>query len=319
VKLDSSPSNALPGSKLNEADYTKFTQVCKKLQEEALYIINEALQTSDVRIHSVTSRIKTFKSFAEKAERKQVTDPYAEIQDVVGIRIVCLFLSDIPRIGKLLENAFEVIEQDDKIDGGEASSFGYMSFHFTVRMKDSYTGPRYKHIGDQPFEIQVRTIAMNAWAATSHYLDYKSEIDVPSELRRDFFALSGLFYVADRHFEMFFNSKKATIAGITETLERAKPNWDQELNLDSLTAYLASSFPERKQPSGSDVSQLLGDLSSSGITNIKDVKSMVDKNFKWFEGREMRKPPHREKNRKFASVGVVRIILQERYDPQTSS
>ncbi|MBI4489516.1 MAG: hypothetical protein HY694_10565 [Deltaproteobacteria bacterium] len=53
-----------------------------------------------------------------------------------------------------------------------------------------------------PFEIQIRTIAQDAWASISHYLDYKKESDIPAQLRRDFYALSGLFYVADRHFAM---------------------------------------------------------------------------------------------------------------------
>lgn len=43
---------------------------------------------------------------------------------------------------------------------------------------------------------------LNAWASISHYLGYKKESDIPAELRRDFNALSGLFYVADTHFAM---------------------------------------------------------------------------------------------------------------------
>jgi GTP pyrophosphokinase len=237
----------------------------------------------------------------------------------LGSDVVCLFISDIQKIGRLIDNAFDVLEQDNKIDGGDVSSFGYMSFHFIAKMKESYSGPRYKDIRDQVFEIQVRTIAMDAWAATSHYLDYKNEIDVPSDLRRDFYALSGLFYVADRHFEMFFNSKKAAIAEFTETIEKKAPNWDQELNLDSLTAYLTTSFPDRKKPSGSDVSALLDDLNQAGISNIKEVKAIVDKNFQWFEVREKSNPPSGSsrksgKERRFAAVGVVRIILNERPD-----
>jgi len=51
---------------------------------------------------------------------------------------------------------------------------------------------------------------MHAWSIISHYLDYKTPNAVPSELKRDFNALSGLFYVADQHFEMFFKSSKAS-------------------------------------------------------------------------------------------------------------
>ena len=54
----------------------------------------------------------------------------------------------------------------------------------------------------KPFEIQVRTIAQDAWASVSYHLDYKKEETIPVELRRDFYALSGLFYIADQHFKI---------------------------------------------------------------------------------------------------------------------
>jgi len=47
---------------------------------------------------------------------------------------------------------------------------------------------------------------MDAWATVSHYLDYKTDADVPLGLRKDFQALSGLFYLADTHFEMFYGA-----------------------------------------------------------------------------------------------------------------
>ena len=69
-------------------------------------------------------------------------------------------------------------------------------FTLVAIMRAEYSGPRYDNIAVLPFEIQVRTIAMDAWANVSHHLDYKSDKDVPAELRKDFYALSGLFYLA---------------------------------------------------------------------------------------------------------------------------
>jgi putative GTP pyrophosphokinase len=246
------------------AEYKSRIPLWRELLREALFIVNDSLKSSEVRVHSVTSRTKMFRSFSEKAERKQLTDPFSQIHDVVGIRIVCVFISDIERITASIKDAFEVLEQDNKVDGVDVSSFGYMSFHLVVQMKKTYFGPRYKDIGEMPFEIQIRTIAMDAWAAASHYLDYKSEVDVPSDLRRDFYALSGLFYVADRHFEMFFKSKQDTIAEISESFDQPRENLIKELNLDSLTAYLKSRFADRLQDDATDISQLLYELIGAG-------------------------------------------------------
>jgi len=240
-----------------------------------------------------------------------MVNPFDQIRDAVGIRIVCLFISDIQRIVRMMGDAFEVLDQDNKVDGVDVSSFGYMSFHLIVRMKDSYSGPRYRDIGQMPFEIQIRTIAMDAWAAASHYLDYKSDVDVPSDLRRDFYALSGLFYVADRHFEMFFKSKHAAIAEISERFEQPTGGQVQELNLDSLAAYLQSRFADRDQDEPSDISQLLSELRAAGFNSVNDVQAMVDRNFEWFTKREEKDPPE-EGDHRFTSIGAVRIILNER-------
>src|SRR5437588_8316937 len=217
------------------------------LNTEALYIIQRAFDQTDIKLHSITSRVKELQSFLEKAQRIQANKPFEEIHDIVGVRVICLFLSDINRIGDVIRDSFLVVAEDNKIEGTDVSSFGYMSVHFIVTMKNEYAGPRYDHIVHMPFEIQVRTIAMDAWANVSHYLEYKSETDVPSDLRRDFYALSGLFYVADKHFEMFFRARRQSQQKMAELFETAIPKvTTEELNLDSLTAYLQSKFPTRR-------------------------------------------------------------------------
>ena len=137
-------------------------------------------------------------------------NPLEEINEIVGIRIICLFLSDIAKITEIIRSQFVFRSEDNKIDGKDLSSFGYMYVHFIVSMPE-YTGPRYESLHSRAFEIQVRTLAMDAWSTISHYLDYKTEADIPKELRRDFYALSGLFYVADTHFQMFFKAREQAI------------------------------------------------------------------------------------------------------------
>jgi ppGpp synthetase/RelA/SpoT-type nucleotidyltranferase len=290
--------------------------VWRQLRDEALFILERGLGLAAIKYHALNSRIKSFESFLAKKERKTLDNPFDQIRDVVGIRVVCLFLSDIQRVGDVVRRDFDVVEEDDKIEGQHVSSFGYMSFHFTAQIKGSFAGPRYDAILGIPFEIQVRTIAMDAWAATSHYLDYRTDSDVPSDLRRDFYALSGLFYVADRHFEMFFRSRQTVREEIERTLERPAPLLEQELNLDSLTAYLKSKFPDREHLNPEDVSVLLSELRGSGFRAISDVDALIKKHWDWFVPREKARPPvitsdpSGEARGPFADVGVVRIILR---------
>src|ERR1035437_1295490 len=112
-------------------------------------------------------------------------------------------------------------------------------------MKQQYAGPRYDPIAGATFEIQVRTIAMDAWANVSHYLAYKTEKDIPRDLKRDFYALSGLFYVADTHFEMFFKTREASRDQMAQEFESKTGDFKQDINLDTLASYLRAKYPDR--------------------------------------------------------------------------
>ncbi|HEV8430144.1 MAG TPA: hypothetical protein VGQ41_19740 [Pyrinomonadaceae bacterium] len=300
----------------------------EQLREEALYALESALQQAGIKYHSLPSRVKKLQSFLEKVNSREGKrpkdtqteewDPFEEIHDIVGLRVVGLYLSDLDRIAVVIRNTFQIVSEDNKIEGADVSSFGYMSVHFVTTMKQEYTGPRYDRIARMPFEIQVRTIAMDAWANVSHHLDYKNDKDVPAELRKDFYALSGLFYVADRHFEMFYSQSKQSREHMKELFENGASGDEktaQELNLDSLTAYLAAKFPDRKPLNSKQVSDLLNPLLASGFTTIGKIDEIINKGRVAFERYEQEKPPMVRKGKKnvagrFNPVGVVRITMK---------
>jgi GTP pyrophosphokinase len=183
-------------------------------------------------------------------------------------------------------------------------------------MRDEYKGPRYDAIAGMPFEIQVRTILMDAWANVSHYLDYKSDIDVPKALRRDFYALSGLFYIADSHFELFFKSSKDSSKQMTELAIEGKTSLVlQEVNLDSLRAYLRTRLLDRKHANPKAVSALVRQLSRGGFTTIQQVDAVLEKTADAFSAFEADHPPH--PSGRFSDVGVVRVsnsIIDDKYN-----
>lgn len=279
----------------------------RSLEEEARFIIGQALDGTDIKIYAIPSRVKTIQSFLDKMKRKDSKKPFEEIQDIVGLRIVCLFISDISRISDILKEYFYIISEDNKIDQTE-SSFGYLSVHFIVKLKDNCSGPRYDSIIGLPFEIQVRTLAMDAWANISHYLDYKSELDIPKELKRDFYALSGLFYVADKHFEMFFKSRERN----TRRLEELEIMPDQEINLDSFTVYLNKRLPDREHSSPDAVSEMVSELKEFGYTTIGDIERILYSTQDAFPLYEEDYPPTDSENNeiKYADVGVIRSSLK---------
>jgi len=152
---------------------------------------------------------------------------------------------------------------------------------------------------------------MDAWANISHYLSYKADTDIPKDLKRDFNALSGLFYVADTHFELFFKQSKKTQQNIEKqiklSMEDTNKTIDIEINLDSLRAYLFSKFHDRIHSDDKAISELIIELNESGIDCISQLEEMY--NFAWdiFLLYEQEYPPYG--SNKFNDVGVLRGLL----------
>lgn len=258
-----------------ESTYHSLESAFRRLSEEGMFILNTNIKKENIKIHNLTSRIKTFKSFVDKIERKEITDPFNNIHDLVGIRIVCLLRSDITKLGLLIKTHFNVLEEDNKVNGAEISAFGYQSVHFVTKIPASYNGPRYENLHDLRLEIQVRSLAMDAWASLSHYLDYKSESDVPKELRKDFFALSGLFYVADTHFEMFYTERQKSKLNAQDSIPDI-PAQGQEINLDTITAYLWKRYPDREHSKPQDYSVLISQLSAAFYLTLDTLHKALE-------------------------------------------
>jgi putative GTP pyrophosphokinase len=288
-------------------EYEAREKVYSKLCEEVKYSVEEVIRPSDIRVHAITARVKTLASLEEKAQRKLYASPLEQTPDIVGVRIVALYRSDLPRINELLCDAFTVLRQEDKVEGEEPEEFGYMSYHLEARIPSANTGPRYAGIKDITFEAQVRTVLMDAWANVSHHLAYKGDESIPPELRRDFYALSGLFYVADRHFELFLD--RAREVG-TEIRGADRNRLDQiPISLDSLEGYFAQRFVDRQHSSRHGVAELVDELQKFGYVELAALNDMLDKTSARFQELEQQHPPHGEVGRKYADVGVVRMSL----------
>ncbi len=132
-------------------------------------------------IDSVCGRLKRPASILEKAGRKQIPPEKMEeeIEDIAGIRILCQFVEDIPKVIDMIRQRKDmtVIEERDYINHTKPS--GYRSYHMIIRY------PLQTALGEKiiPAEIQIRTNAMNFWATAEHSLRYKYSGNIPQQLQ----------------------------------------------------------------------------------------------------------------------------------------
>jgi hypothetical protein len=153
---------------------------------------------------------------------------------------------------------------------------------------------------------------MNSWANISHYLDYKSDSDIPKDLKKDFYALSGLFYVADQHFELFFDRSMKKRDSIEKKFKKGGlTNLNQDINLLTLQNYLISKFPNRKHSDTGNLSKLVDELQEVGYTSIKEIDNAYSIGWDAFLAYEKDNPPSYPTDVKmYNDMGVIRGLLE---------
>jgi ppGpp synthetase/RelA/SpoT-type nucleotidyltranferase len=290
--------------------YRESFPLFEALRQEVVFILESSLTAREIKIHQVESRVKTIDSISQNVSSDKYSS-LGEVTDIVGARIICLFKSDLHNVIDIIEREFEVLSIDNKVDSAD-DVFGYMSIHVLAVMKSEYSGPRYNKIRGQIFEVQIRTLCMHAWAAISHYLDYKAEWDIPEHLRKSLNALSGLFYVADSQYEQIYNNRQDSKNIVLQ--ESKNEDSDQGINYDTVHAMLRRLFPERKEAPSVVMSNFVKELIDNGYTDISSIEADIGKSFDQIAKQE-------EQNKKsmkitrvgpyFIDVGAARIALGE--------
>jgi len=141
-------------------------------------------------VEHIKSRIKSEESALNKLEKKgydlTLFNIVNHVHDMIGIRIVCSFLSDVYDIVEMIKNSgqIKIKEERDYIKNPKKS--GYSSYHLIVLV------PIYLHdsIEYVEAEIQVRTIAMDFWASLEHKIQYKIPKDLPKKVTDELYQCS---------------------------------------------------------------------------------------------------------------------------------
>lgn len=294
---------------MNQIDKQSYEKECEKYKslganlKESLKVL---LADSEIKCLDIQYRIKKYDSFTDKIEEKKYSNPWEDVEDVCGVRIICYYLSDVKEIGKIIEKEFNIINSIDKEDNLDADRFGYRSKHYVVSVKDEWLRiPNYRNSRKLKAEIQVRTILMHAWAEIEHELCYKSEIDVPIQLRRKLNRLSALIEIADEQFEQVRNDKKVYV---DKVIPKQGEEFDlkEEMNVDTLQAFLDVYMPKRAR-SKSNAGDLLKELVGAELS-FSDILDSYKKSEKYLaEASKITRGIPRDE---WAQVGAVRLSLE---------
>ncbi|MEU1981666.1 hypothetical protein [Nocardia sp. NPDC019395] len=298
------------------AEYDKRVGQYEKLRGEVEFALGNAL--ADKKTQSISVRAKEQNSFVEKIQRKEYEDPFGEMPDIVGARIVCLFLEDIDEVESIIRETFEVKSKEDKTALSAPDTFSYRSVHFECAIKDEHSGPHYDGIKNLTFEIQVRTILQDAWAVVEHALAYKGSSSIPIELKRDFSALVGLFHLADKIFQQLRHGiEKSELDAATTVDALGDETKEVEVPIDrgTLKAYLRRIYPNRLWAKDAHYSSLVDDLAAADIRTLGQLIEILEgdpERVKVAESDEIGKGPYFDldgkRYKELGDTGFARVV-----------
>lgn len=157
--------------------------------ETKLNVLNEqfSLQYDREPISVIKTRLKKLESIKDKLEKSNlpltVESMEENLNDIAGVRVICSFTEDVYMIADSLlsQDDVELISKKDYIANPKPN--GYRSLHLIVTVPIFLANE--KRI--MKVEIQLRTIAMDSWAALEHQIRYKKDVEFTDEMAAELY------------------------------------------------------------------------------------------------------------------------------------
>lgn len=161
----------------------KYTFAKKILETEIDILIQEYEFNNGYNpVEHTKSRLKSFDSATKKLKRKgygaSVDNLVRHVHDMIGMRIVCSFLSDVYEMVSIIKSSKQFIIKDESDYIKNPKDSGYTSYHLNI-LVPIHLEERTEYI---EAEVQIRTVAMDCWASLDHKLRYKLPKEIPDSL-----------------------------------------------------------------------------------------------------------------------------------------
>jgi putative GTP pyrophosphokinase len=271
----------------------------------------------------VSFRVKEWDSIQEKLEQRlQDATSLRDVKDVVGLRIIMLFQRDIISVDKLIVKNFVIHERENTRERLGDAEFGYSSIHYIISLRKKWLkAPTLASYNGLLAELQLRTAAEHTWAATSHVLQYKSQLDIPPGVRRAMSRTSALLETVDLELERVL-IERAAYQKLIPT-----DSTSEVLNVALIEKVLDELLPQKNKAKQELYGELLEDLRHFGITTPKQLRDLLleqGANMLRDEGLSLEElrhdtnlPPDLKEDLKrgayFSHIGLVRVALRHAF------
>ncbi|MBK5275091.1 MAG: hypothetical protein JJE30_08575 [Desulfuromonadales bacterium] len=270
--------------KNSEYDYQKLRPMYEAFAEITKDILINAINVGKITVASIDARAKEIDSFGKKSakpskedsNRPKYLNPIKDITDLAGVRVITFFPRTLLDVDQIINEQFTVIEKFDKADLlHKDGKLGYQSVHYLVSLTEARTKfPEYSRYADLIAEIQVRTILQHAWAEIEHDIQYKSVEVIPTQIRRRFTALAGLFEIADREFQAIQDADEEIRLNARTSVEEGKLEV-VEITPDALKTFLNKRLGSDGRMSDYSYEFTARMLRKFGFLNFKQIDECI--------------------------------------------
>lgn len=245
----------------------------ERLRSSAIMEIGGLIESKGIALGvPIEGRVKAWDSIEEKIHRKELALTHVrDLDDLVGIRIILLFRSDLEIVSNLIFENFDIVSSENTGERLGDSQFGYQSQHIIAKISPAWLKvPSFSNLGDLKMELQVRTLAQHIWAAASHKLQYKNESSVPPPIRRAINRASALLETVDLEFDRVLSERRNYVESAHEVDEANSP-----LNVDSLARILTDELPPENRSEDERYAELLEDLVALSVATSEDLRQIL--------------------------------------------
>ena len=176
--------------------------------ETKFNVLNEAFSQSLDRnpINNIKCRLKSPESIQGKLEKLgcplTLESIEANLDDIAGVRVTCPFIDDVYLVAEALlkQDDVTLIYAKDYIKNPKPN--GYRSLHLIVIVPIFL--PKEKQY--VKVEIQLRTIAMDFWAALEHQLKYKKTYAFTEDMQKELYECAEISASLDERMNVLRNN-----------------------------------------------------------------------------------------------------------------
>jgi putative GTP pyrophosphokinase len=263
-----------------EQEHKQLEPVARIIHDKLRELLQRLVDENDIKLAvPFRTRVKELWAILDKAKNRrfQIRETIMELPDVIGVRMIPLFVREINRLSDIIHENFEVVETyfpQDKVSGNACTQ---SCLQMVFKLPESwFSNPSMKKFKDMRVELQIRTIPQHNRSQVLSLLQYKQEPNIPRELKSSINRISALLELVDIEIERLLHDRDNYLESLEAIMEQPE---DYILNVDVLRYMLDNHLPAANKSIKENYWGLLENLILLNL-NTRDSLLEIIKNYK---------------------------------------